>query len=100
MPAGTTHDIEMVCAVSVRTLYLRPDLSYSLPKHCHAIEVSPLLRELILYTIGVGMLDTNLKPQRRLIEVIVDQLNAVQASSLKLIIPSDPRSASHRRQIA
>ena len=78
MPAGMNHEIEMVCAVSVRTLYLRPDLSDSLQNHCHVIEVSPLLRELILYTIGIGMLDRNVPAQRRLIGVIVDQLHAVQ----------------------
>ena len=92
MPAGIKHEIEMVCAVSVRTLYLRPDLSASFPQHCHVIEVSPLLRELILYTIGIGMLDRSVPAQRRLIGVIVDQLNVVQASSLKLTMPSDPRA--------
>ena len=92
MPAGVNHDIEMIGAVSVRTLYLRPELRGSLPKHCHVIDVSPLLRELILHTIDIGMLDRNIPSQRRLIGVIVDQLNTVAAVPLKLPMPNDARA--------
>lgn len=92
VPAGVNHDIEMIGAVSVRTLYLRPELRGSLPKHCHVIDVSPLLRELILHTIDIGMLDRNIPSQRRLIGVIVDQLNTVAAVPLKLPMPNDARA--------
>jgi AraC-like DNA-binding protein len=92
MPAGVEHAIEMIGAVWVRTLYLRRDVSDSLPHHCHVIEVTPLFRELILHTLEVGMLDHNLAPHRRLIGVIADQLNAVAAVPLKLPLPTDPRA--------
>lgn len=92
MPAGITHEIEMIGAVSMRTLYLKPDLNGKLPKHCHVIEVTPLLRELILHIIGVGMLDRNVPSQRRLIGVIADQLSAVAAVPLKLPMPNDARA--------
>ena len=92
VPAGINHEIEMTGAVSMRTLYLRPELKNSLPNHCRVMDVSPLLRELILHTIDIGMLDRNIPSQRRLIGVIVDQLNTVQASPLKLPMPRDPRA--------
>jgi AraC-like DNA-binding protein len=92
VPARTIHEIEMTGAVSMRTLYLRPDLNGSLPKHCHVIEVTPLLRELILHTIGIGMLDRDVPSQRRVIGVIVDQLSVVAAVPLKLPMPSDARA--------
>lgn len=92
VPAGINHEIEMTGGVSMRTLYLRPDLSSALPNHCRVMDVSPLLRELILHTIEIGMLDRNIPSQRRLIGVIVDQLNTVQAAPLKLLMPRDPRA--------
>jgi len=92
MPAKITHEIEMIGSVSMRTLYLKPDLNGPLPKHCHVIEVTPLLRELILHTIDIGMLDRNVPSQRRLIGIIVDQLSAVAAVPLKLPMPNDARA--------
>lgn len=92
MPAHVEHELEMIGTVWVRTLYLRPDISGSLPGHCHVIEVTPLLRELILHALAVGMLDRDDPAHRRLIGVIVDQLNAVAAVPLKLPLPTDPRA--------
>jgi len=92
VPAGVNHDIEMIGAVSMRTLYLKPDLRGPLPKRCHVIDVSPLFRELILHTVDIGMLDRSIPSQRRLIEVIVDQLNAVPAVPLLLPMPNDSRA--------
>jgi AraC-like DNA-binding protein/quercetin dioxygenase-like cupin family protein len=92
VPAGVTHEIQMIGTVWVRTLYLRPDLKERLPIHCHVIEVTPLLRELIMHTIEVGMLDRDIPAHRRLIGVIVDQLNAVAAVPLKLPMPTDVRA--------
>ena len=49
MPAGTVHGIEMVQAAStMRTLYLREDAAASMPDECRVLQVSPLLRELIV----------------------------------------------------
>lgn len=92
VPAGIDHEIRMTGAVWMRTLYLSPKLKASLPGHCHVIDVSPLLRELILHTIDIGMLDRDVPGQRRLIGVIVDQLNSVAAVPLKLPMPSDSRA--------
>jgi AraC-like DNA-binding protein/quercetin dioxygenase-like cupin family protein len=92
MPAGVEHALEMIGAVWVRTLYLRPDVPGPLPEHCHVIEVTPFFRELILHTLQTGILDRNVPAHRRLIGVIVDQLNAVAAVPLKLPLPTDPRA--------
>ena len=92
VPAGVEHEIEMTGVVWMRTLYVRPKLTDSLPGHCHVIDVSPLLRELILHTIDIGMLDRDIASQRRLIEVIMDQLSSVAAVPLKLSMPSDARA--------
>src|SRR5258708_7874032 len=48
IPPETEHQIWMVGAVAMRTLYVAPDAVPALPTGCGVIEVSRLLRELIL----------------------------------------------------
>lgn len=92
VPAGTEHAIEMIGAVSLRTLYVKAALSRSLPKQCCVVNVSPLLRELILRTIQIGMLDRYVPAQKRLTGVILDQLETLSTMPLNLPMPRDPRA--------
>src|SRR2546423_1188458 len=55
VPARMLHGIEMHGQVAMRTLYLRVGLSEDLPSDCCVVNVSSLLRELILKTIEIGM---------------------------------------------
>jgi len=48
VPPGVEHAVEMLEAVSMRTLYVHADAARTLWPHCQVLEVSPLLRELIL----------------------------------------------------
>src|SRR5689334_627806 len=57
IPALVPHTITMSGTVAMRTLYLKPRLARSLPRECCVVNVSALLRELILHTCTV----TNLK---------------------------------------
>jgi AraC-like DNA-binding protein/quercetin dioxygenase-like cupin family protein len=92
MPGGVTHEIEMAGTVAMRTLYLSPELAATLPRSCRVMEVTPLLRELILHILDLGMLDRTVPEQARLIGVIVDQLNAIPVAPLKLVMPTDSRA--------
>lgn len=92
VPAHETHEIRMTGSVSLRTLYLRVNRRQSLPRECCVLNVSPLLRELILHTIQVGMLDRNIPSQARLVGVILDQLQTISTIPLRLPMPSDKRA--------
>src|ERR1700730_8590577 len=92
VPAGIEHEVEMSAWVSMRTLYLRTGLSDLLPRDCCVINVSPLLRELILRTVEIGMLNRNIPLHKHLIDVILDQFHALPTEPLKLPMPSDPRA--------
>lgn len=92
VPAGIEHEVEMSSSVSMRTLYLRTGLSEVLPKDCCVVNVSPLLRELILRTIEIGMLDRNLAVHKHLIDIILDQFHALPTVALKLPMPVDARA--------
>ena len=92
VPAGVEHGIQMTGSVFVQTLYLARQLSSALPVRCCAVNVSPLLRELIRHTVKLGMLDKKDPPRARLIGVLVDQLSALPTIPLQLPWPSDERA--------
>lgn len=48
IPANTAHRVIMLGPVEMRTLYIRPEAVPGLPETCCLLEVSPLLRALIL----------------------------------------------------
>lgn len=56
------------------------------------INVSPLLRELILDTCSCTSLKRKVRRERHLIDVILDQLEIVKTVPLQLCNPSDPRA--------
>ena len=91
IPARTAHAITMHGEVSMRTLYLKPRLMRL--AQCSVVSVSPLLRELILHACTFASLRRRVKSEAHLIDMILDQLRAVQVAPLQLIHPVDPRAA-------
>lgn len=87
-PAGVAHDIRFAAASSLRTLYLRADLAVGLPLDCAAMTVSALLRELILRTLELGMLDERLPPQRAMADLIIAELSRNDAPPFDLPLPA------------
>jgi AraC-like DNA-binding protein len=92
LPGGTPHEILMRGSVAMRTLYLAPDGPQPAMSICRAIEVAPLLRELILHIVGIGMLDVDNPGHARLEGLLVELLAAGETAPLQLPLPSDPRA--------
>ena len=86
------HEIHMFGAVSMRTLYVTPGLAAAMPNQCCAVDVSPLLRELILHVYRLERLEPHHPKQRRLIECVLDQLEDVNVLPLRLPTPGDSRA--------
>jgi AraC-like DNA-binding protein len=76
----------------MRTLYLKPRLARALTRNCCVVNVSPLLKELILHACSFPTLKKSIPWQRHLVDAIVDQLQAIQMVPLQLPNPSDPRA--------
>ncbi len=93
VPGGTPHEIEMRGTVAMRTLYLAPAGDHAGLAACRAIEVPPLLRELILHIVRIGMLDADNAAHGRLEELLIDLLAAAETAPLELPLPRDPRAA-------
>jgi AraC-like DNA-binding protein len=92
IPAAVPHTITMSGMVAMRTLYLRPRLAKALPRDCCVINVSPLLKELILHACTLATLKKRIKRQHHLIDVIIDQLEAIQMVPLQLPNLADARA--------
>jgi AraC-like DNA-binding protein len=92
IPARTPHSISMSGAVSMRTLYLRARLVKKLPRACCVVNISPLLRELILQACQTQKISRRTRRARHLIDLIIDQLETLQTMPLQLPTPSDPRA--------
>jgi len=92
IPAGVPHTITMSGTVAMRTLYPKPRLATTLPRGCSVVQVSPLLKELILHACTLASLDKKIPWQGHLVQVIVHQLEAIRMVPLQLPNPSDPRA--------
>jgi len=91
IPAKMPHTITMSGVVAMRTLYLKPRLAKGPPRDCCVINVSALLRELILHACTVRTLKASVKWQAHLVAVILHQLERVHTVPLQLPHLSDPR---------
>jgi AraC-like DNA-binding protein len=91
IPAGIPHTITMSGLVAMRTLYLKPGLAKGLPRDCCVINVSTLLKELILHACAVHGLKQTVKWQAHLVAVILYQMEAAPTVPLQLPHLSDPR---------
>jgi len=92
IPAPVPHSIAMSGTVSMRTLYLRSRLARTLPRSCCVVNVSPLLRELILHACALATLNVRKERQRHVIDLIVDHLESIQTVALQLPNPTDARA--------
>ncbi len=88
IPARTSHTIAMSGRVSMRTLYLRPRLA-PLPRECCVVNITSLLKELIHHVCTADVPRERLPSQRRMLRVIVDQLETLRAIPLQLPAPTD-----------
>jgi AraC-like DNA-binding protein len=92
IPARVRHSIDVSGALSMRTLYLRTDLASRWPDGCRVINVPPLLRELVLHAVDRGGLDRSVPADRHLVDVLLDQLDALPAAPFHLPEPRDARA--------
>ena len=93
IPARVSHSITMSGDVAMRTLYFKVSAVRAAGRQCAVINVTPLLRELILHACGFPRLSKKLPAQRRILELITDQLKAAHAVGLQLPHPTDARAS-------
>jgi AraC-like DNA-binding protein len=92
VPAGTEHEIHGLGDFAMRTLYFTGDTNERLPGDCCALEVTPLLRELVLELVERCPIDEADAPSMRLTEVAIDRIGEARTLPLQLPLPRDPRA--------
>lgn len=91
MPTGIEHRIDARSAVDMRTLYVDSLSAADLPNEVCVLQVTPLLRELIITAVAAGPSYEPNSPQARIMVVILDQIRTQPVASLDLPMPKDPR---------
>ncbi len=98
LPSGVPHEVRMASPVAMRTLYVDPDAALDLPQTCAVVEVSELLRALILEAVAIPLDydDASAPRQSRdalVMALILTELRTIEAMPLHLPTPTDPRLA-------
>lgn len=97
--AGERHEVETIGPADMRTIYVAPESGHAFPDRCLVLDVSPLVRELILHVCELGMLTRTAPEHDRLVGVLADQLRRVSAVPLELPMPSDDRALAAARRV-
>jgi AraC-like DNA-binding protein len=98
-PANVRHGIRFSGQSAMRTLYVRPQEAAGLPARCSVIVVSALLRELILRTVEIGMLDERTPSHRAMARLILDEVRDLPTPSLDLPMPASGATRRAAEQI-
>jgi len=91
MPSGVEHSLRMEGVVAMRTLYIEPQAARGMPRDCAVVEVSELLRALIL-----AAMDEPVEYERNgrgglIFRLILRELRAAPRLRLSIPLPRDPR---------
>ena len=89
MPAGVDHEVTCRSAVSIRTLYV--DAAEDARRECRVIEVSELLRALILETMALPREYDAAGRDGRIVQLLLDSIAAPSAANLCAPMPRDAR---------
>jgi AraC-like DNA-binding protein len=99
IPADVVYRVEMSGKVSVRTLFFVAGFAGRMPGRCQAVNVSSLMRELVLHAVRLGMLRRSVPSEARLARVVVDQLETLPTVPLQLPMPRDERARRAAEQL-
>jgi AraC-like DNA-binding protein len=81
VPAQHEHSIRLGAGSTLRTLYLRPGWPAAAPAGCRTCAVSPLLRELLVRAVELGMLDERDETCAAIARLIVAELPQEHAAA-------------------
>jgi AraC-like DNA-binding protein len=87
LPIGTWHQVRMVTAVRMRTIYVRDEINDGLPQTCCVLAVSPLLRELILAAMTIPMPYLDNSREGHIMRLLLDEVRTLPILPLSLPNP-------------
>lgn len=93
LPAGIEHEVHYGVPVSLRTLYIEPHAHAHLPAQCRVLEVSDLLRSLILAAVNLPTEYDLGGREGRIMALLLDEIAAMSTVPLHAPMPRDERLA-------
>lgn len=93
VPPRMDHQVGHRAGVAMRTLYIDAESASTMPADCCVVAMTPLLRELLLRAMDIGLDYTHNVAHSRLMQVLMDELAALEPEPMHLPIPSDQRLA-------
>ncbi len=92
LPPGAAHRLQMQGTAQLRTIYLEPARAALLGGTSRGVEVSDLLRALVLHIASAGPLDDGDRRAATLCDLLADLLEQADTLPFRLRLPSDPRA--------
>ena len=92
VPPKVQHDVEVPAHSAMRMLYVKPPFGRQLPAACRAVQISPLLRELLRRAFQLETLDRRKRDQRNVMELLLDELAVLPVAPIDLPMPRDERA--------
>lgn len=99
LPAGTHHSLEFTGHVAARTLFVDALARADLPATCEVVQISGLLRELILAATAIPAHFHAGSREERIVELILDELRVLPVLPLHLSQPRSPQLVALCQQI-
>jgi AraC-like DNA-binding protein len=99
VPPRAHHGLTMRGETSLKTLYLGTDLCLALPARCCGLEVQPVLRELVLRIVDLGLLDSSVRQQALFAELLETLLRDAAVLPFSLRLPNDARARRAAKHI-
>jgi AraC-like DNA-binding protein len=90
VPPSVDHEIGVSSTACLRTLLIEPTARISLPRECCVVEVSGLLRELILRVVALA--EKSSTPPDHMVELILDEIRQVRVLPVHIPLPHDARA--------
>ena len=87
MPPNTAHRIRTAGEVHMRTLYIDAAAARRMPRSCEVLQVTPLLRELILRATELPIEYEERGPAGRLMRLLLDELTSLAPLPYSLPMP-------------
>ncbi len=91
IPSEFEHSVVASQPIALLSLFVDASATVALPRSCLVVDVSPLLRELILAAIDAGNDYPAEGAAARLMGVLLDRLRTMQPAPLNLPMPQDKR---------
>ncbi|WP_434632818.1 AraC family transcriptional regulator [Chromobacterium sp. CV08] len=88
MPIDSWHQVRMVSDVRMRSIYVRQDMLDGLPGKCCVLEVTPLLRELVVAAMDVDVPCESGSRDERVMMLVLDEIRRARVLPLSLPHPS------------